>query len=76
MGDADDRARYDAALREFLSGVRSELAEEDRDKVDRNPLRVLDSKRPQTAAATADAPVITDVLSAESTSASAGCKRG
>ena len=63
MGDHDDRARYDEALRTFLEGVRGDLAEEDRDKVDRNPLRVLDSKRRRTIEATGDAPRITEVLS-------------
>ena len=67
MGSLDDRRNYDAALRGFLADVEDELAEEDRDKVDRNPLRVLDSKRRQTMQATADAPKVTDVLSAEST---------
>ncbi len=66
MGSPDDRSRYDAALREFLAGVKDDLAEEDRDKIDRNPLRVLDSKRRQTMQATADAPKVTDVLSDES----------
>jgi histidyl-tRNA synthetase len=66
LGSVDDRRRYDAALREFLADVRGDLADEDREKVDRNPLRVLDSKRRQTVQATADAPKATDVLSAES----------
>ncbi len=66
MGSSDDRAAYDAALREFLAGVRGDLAEEDQDKIERNPLRVLDSKRRQTMQATKDAPKVTDVLSAES----------
>lgn len=67
MGSLDDRRAYDTALREFLAGVRDDLAEEDREKVDRNPLRVLDSKRRETIQATAGAPAVTDVLSSEST---------
>ena len=66
MGDAEDRANYMEILRGYLSDVRGDLAEEDREKVDRNPMRVLDSKRRQTVQATADAPRISDVLSAES----------
>lgn len=66
MGDAADRANYDRLLREFLECVRGEIAEDDADKIDRNPLRVLDSKRRETMAATADAPKITDVLAPES----------
>ncbi|MFP5320600.1 MAG: histidine--tRNA ligase [Acidimicrobiia bacterium] len=67
MGDAEDRANYDTILRAYLQDVRDQLAEEDRDKIERNPLRVLDSKRRQTMEATHDAPKISDVLSAEST---------
>jgi len=67
MGDAEDRANYDTILRAYLQDVRDRIAEEDRDKIDRNPLRVLDSKRRETMEATVDAPKISDVLSAEST---------
>jgi len=67
MGDAEDRANYDTILRAYLEDVRGDLAEEDRDKIERNPLRVLDSKRRQTMEATHDAPKIADVLSGEST---------
>lgn len=66
MGDLDDRRRYDVALRAYLDGVKGDLAEEDRAKVDRNPLRVLDSKRRDTQQATAAAPLVTDVQSDES----------
>ncbi|MGK2930163.1 MAG: histidine--tRNA ligase [Acidimicrobiales bacterium] len=66
MGDADDRSRYDEVLRDFLSSVRGDLSDEDANKVERNPLRVLDSKRHQTMQAIRDAPRITAVLSEES----------
>ncbi len=66
MGDAADRARYHDAVRAYLESVRGDLAPEDQEKVERNPLRVLDSKRRETMAATADAPRITDVVSDES----------
>ena len=66
MGDPDDRARYDQALRAFLVEVRGDLAEEDQEKVHRNPLRVLDSKRRDTIRAIEAAPAATDVLSDES----------
>ena len=66
MGTLEDRQRYDLALREFLVSVKADLADDDRDKIERNPLRVLDSKRRQTIEATRDAPVITDSLSEES----------
>src|SRR5690606_14372522 len=59
-------ANYMEILRGYLADVRDQLAEEDREKVERNPMRVLDSKRRETMRDTADAPRISDVLSAES----------
>ncbi|MCU1354865.1 MAG: hisS [Acidimicrobiales bacterium] len=66
MGTADDRLRYVEVLREFLSDRIGELAEDDREKVERHPMRVLDSKRTQTKQVTASAPAIADHLSPES----------
>lgn len=62
MGDRDGRADYLASLRRYLDERRGDLAAEDRDKVDDHPMRVLDSKRPATRAATTDAPSILDHL--------------
>lgn len=66
MGTADDRSAYAAMLTDFLNSVRDDLAEEDRDKIDRNPLRVLDSKRRATVQATAGAPIVADAMSPQS----------
>lgn len=66
MGDPDDRARYAEALSDYLNSVKSDLATEDQEKIERNPLRALDSKRRQTVEATRNAPTIGDVLSSES----------
>lgn len=63
LGDAEDRARYIDALRGYLQSRSVELSEESRATLERNPLRVLDSKRPQDAAVIADAPLITQFLS-------------
>ncbi len=65
MGTRADRTRYTEALRGWLEDRRGHLAEEDRDKIATHPMRVLDSKRPATRAATGDAPRITDHLSDE-----------
>lgn len=65
MGAKADRSRYVEVLRDWLTARRDELDPEDRDKVAGNPMRVLDSKRPATKAAVADAPQITEYLSAE-----------
>ena len=63
LGDADDRTRYIDALRAYLESRSSELSEEAKVTLARNPLRVLDSKRPQDAGVIADAPLITGFLS-------------
>ena len=57
LGDADDRRRYTEAVRDLLRRARSASSPRGRaEKLDRNPLRVLDSKRPDDQAAIADAP--------------------
>jgi histidyl-tRNA synthetase len=65
MGDADDRRRYVERLRAWLTERAGDLAPEDRPKLDTNPMRVLDSKRPATQDVVRDAPKITDDLSDE-----------
>jgi histidyl-tRNA synthetase len=67
MGEPDDRVRYAGILQDWLRERLGDLAEEDREKVERHPLRVLDSKRPTTAAVVADAPGPAEHLSAEAT---------
>jgi histidyl-tRNA synthetase len=62
MGTPADRATYAAALTSWLRDRAGDLAAEDRDKVETHPLRVLDSKRPETQAALDGVPRIADVL--------------
>lgn len=66
MGTPADRVAYVEVLRAWLHERRSDLDAEDRDRVDTHPMRVLDSKRSATHEVTADAPRITEHLSAES----------
>ncbi len=68
MGEPADRVRYAGVLQDHFRTRLDELAEEDREKVEHHPLRVLDSKRPATAAVVADAPAPAEHLSAEATS--------
>ena len=56
LGDAECRPVYRERLVEFLRGL--DLDDETRRRIDINPLRVLDDKRPEVAAKVADAPVI------------------
>ena len=66
MGTAADRRRYIDDIRSYLVGRIGDLDPTDAEKVEAHPMRVLDSKRPVTIAAIADAPRITDRLSDES----------
>jgi histidyl-tRNA synthetase len=65
MGTPADRRAYIDRLRSFLVGRIDELAEEDREKVEAHPMRVLDSKRGRTRSVTVDAPDVLDTLSDE-----------
>ena len=60
LGDANCRPAYRAKLVEFLTGL--DLDEDTRRRVEINPLRVLDDKRPAVAAQVADAPLMRDNL--------------
>jgi histidyl-tRNA synthetase len=66
MGTLADRAAYAAVLQAWLRDRLGELATDDQEKVERHPLRVLDSKRDATRAVLADAPRMADSLDAAS----------
>ncbi len=63
LGDPGDRAAYIDALSAYLNSRSAELSEEARLTLQKNPLRVLDSKREQDASVIADAPTIGAFLS-------------
>jgi histidyl-tRNA synthetase len=63
LGDSGDRDRYSAALRAHFSAHLDALSAEGQATLERNPLRVLDSKREQDAALVAAAPRMADHLS-------------
>jgi histidyl-tRNA synthetase len=65
MGTLADRHEYVRALQSFLVDHLDDLAPDDREKVESHPLRVLDSKRPQTRQVTEAAPSILDALSGD-----------
>jgi histidyl-tRNA synthetase len=65
LGAAGTRARYRDTLVAYLTPHRSALSEDSQRRLDRNPLRILDSKDPRDAAIIAAAPSILDVLDAE-----------
>lgn len=65
IGDMTCRPAYIEALREYLSERSRKLSVADRKRLKLNPLRVLDSKEPETQAVLEDAPQIVDYLSDE-----------
>ena len=65
LGDAGDRGRYVDALGAYFKTHSDTLSAEALATLERNPLRVLDSKRPQDAPAIATAPTIGAFLSTD-----------
>lgn len=63
LGDHGDRARYEDAVRSYLTERSADLSEAARETLQRNPLRVLDTKRPEDRLVVADAPLVTEFLS-------------
>jgi histidyl-tRNA synthetase len=62
LGDPESRTAYHDALVRFFSGRISELSEDSRRRLDRNPLRILDSKDPGDQRLAAEAPDFSDYL--------------
>ena len=65
LGDADSREAWRAALVEHFRAVKSELSEDSQERLEKNPLRILDSKDPRDRRFVADAPKIDAFLSDE-----------
>ncbi len=62
LGSAATRARYRDELVSYFSAVKSQLDEDSIRRLDKNPLRILDSKNPEMQAILAEAPVMVDYL--------------
>jgi histidyl-tRNA synthetase len=65
IGTVVDRGNYKQALVEFLTPIKDQLDEDSKRRLGTNPLRILDSKNPDTQALLVDAPSMTDHLGAE-----------
>ncbi|MBC5810259.1 MAG: histidine--tRNA ligase [Candidatus Eremiobacteraeota bacterium] len=65
IGDASDRPAYLEALRAHFTPLRNELSEDSQRRLERNPLRILDSKAREDQAAIAAAPTLAAHLSPE-----------
>ena len=66
LGDTESRNAYRGALVEYLSGFKDQLSQDSRDRLERNPLRVLDSKDEGDKAIVANAPLLIDYLNGHS----------
>jgi histidyl-tRNA synthetase len=65
LGDAETRDAWREALVDYFTARAGDLSEESRDRLQRNPLRILDSKDPRDKAIADGAPAIDDFLTAE-----------
>ena len=65
LGDPQTRDAWRASLVDYFSAHRSGLSEDSVARLDRNPLRILDSKDPRDRALAAAAPAIDDYLTPE-----------
>lgn len=65
LGDGDSREAWRAALVGHFRAVRGELSEDSQERLEKNPLRILDSKDERDRQFVAEAPKIDDYLSSE-----------
>ncbi|WP_285712518.1 histidine--tRNA ligase [Erythrobacter oryzae] len=65
LGDGASREAWRAALIDYFRAVKGELSEESQERLEKNPLRILDSKDPRDKPFLADAPKIDAFLSEE-----------
>jgi len=65
LGDAVSREAWRAALIDYFRARAADLSEDSQERLEKNPLRILDSKDPRDKAFTGAAPRIDDYLSAE-----------
>ncbi|MBX7460121.1 histidine--tRNA ligase [Qipengyuania huizhouensis] len=63
LGDGDSREAWRAALVEHFRAVKDELSEDSQERLEKNPLRILDSKDRRDRKFVADAPKIDQFLS-------------
>ncbi len=66
VGSGEDRQTYRDALVSYFTPYKNELDEDSRDRLTRNPLRILDSKDKRTQEIVIDAPSLLDYLSDDS----------
>ena len=62
IGDADSRFQFREALKAYFLSHKDQLSKESQDRLDRNPLRILDSKDPGDRLLLQNAPRLADSL--------------
>jgi histidyl-tRNA synthetase len=65
LGDPETREVWRASLIDYFEGHAADLSKESKDRLQRNPLRILDSKDPTDKAICANAPRVDDCLTPE-----------
>ena len=75
LGTSDERASYRENLHAFLTARKDGLDDDSLRRLDRNPLRILDSKNPSVQAVLEDAPLLNDFLGEESHRQFSGFRR-
>jgi histidyl-tRNA synthetase len=65
LGDAPSREAWRMALVEHFRGARDALSEDSQERLEKNPLRILDSKDPRDKALVHEAPRIDEFMSGE-----------
>ena len=68
LGDSSDREQYRLALVDYLAAHKDQLDEDSLRRLERNPLRILDSKDPGTREVLAGAPQLNEFLGEEARS--------
>lgn len=76
LGNSASRAAYRDILVAYLSDHRADLSSDSQDRLERNPLRILDSKNEGDRRIVASAPDFSDSLDAESTDFFAAVREG
>ncbi len=76
LGDSESRTAYRQALVDYFTGHSSKLSQDSRDRLTRNPLRILDSKDEGDRALIKGAPVFGDFLNQASSEFFAGVQAG
>ena len=76
LGDLESRAAYREALVVYFTDRVNELSTESRDRLSRNPLRIIDSKNEADQIIVADAPAFSDFLNEHSRNFFAQVKNG